>query len=114
MWLYTSSGFLSVVEDRSDPNKLYVRSRESAVFEDLFKGFEVIHTPNADYEWRVHVDKGEFGTILYNEIFNIDYDNFKDHVKVASPHLEYCYNRVYYATYTLGEDDERVRFVAIN
>jgi hypothetical protein len=87
MWIFTSQGFFSVVED--SPDRLVVRSRTREDLERLVEltrlttthpGFPIEATPDRDYPWRFHCTRETWAWILWVLGERIDYPNFKDEV----------------------------------
>ena len=80
MWLFTQQGFLSAVQHRDNHDLLMVRARDRASLEPLVVAFgaEVLHTPRADYPYRVIVAKNQFSGWCSQQVQQIDYDNFKN------------------------------------
>lgn len=80
MWLYTKLGFYSVVLKRGDA-RLSIRSYVKQDLVNLIHHFElqteIWHTPDADYNYRIKLEKEEFAQILTELILQIDYSNFK-------------------------------------
>jgi len=79
MWIFTPTGFLSVVEHRDDSRCLIVRARAQ---EDLkgIAGFavqEIIEMPEADYRYRVEMARATFAAFMRFQVAEIDYPNFK-------------------------------------
>jgi hypothetical protein len=86
MWIFTTRGFYSVVQDASDPNMVVIRARHR---DDLVAlpflsaaPDHIIETPQADYPVRVRMQK----RIWVEDILpalgeEITYPNFKDAVK---------------------------------
>ena len=103
MWIYTTEGFMSAVVDRDDPGMLYLRSREPIVFDEFFRGKELIQLEKSDYEWRIHVSKDEFLTFMEKHVDDLRYDNFKEAAFKSCPWLINTYSRVYNATLNLGD-----------
>jgi len=83
MWLFTTQGFYSVVEDRDDPQWLLVRTRTR---EDLtalgsqVEGLEVFENADADYRWRARLLREEWLAAVAQLAHAIDYPNFKEAV----------------------------------
>jgi len=80
MWIYTADGFYSVVRKG---RALMVRSRVEGDLEKLFP--EALHdrikrTPEADYLFRIAVDRRTFEAAMVKAMRGIDYPNFKDAV----------------------------------
>jgi hypothetical protein len=90
MWVMTTSGFYSAVQDRDDHTMLIVRSRtkeDADALADLINGsvrpqlhVTVERTPDADYAYRVRVPKPAFAWVLWQAAEGIDYPNFKEAV----------------------------------
>jgi hypothetical protein len=86
MWITTTGGFVSLVEDREDPGLLQVRAR---VLEDItanFPGAEVLVVPGADYRYRARVNRQQVADRLAAAVMAIDYPgHFKDVAIQRSP-----------------------------
>lgn len=86
MWVMTTDGFYSAVQHRTSPGWLIVRSRTEGDITRLAhwldeitdRWVEIVHTPDADYAWRVTVRKADFAQYLVASAEAIDYPNFKD------------------------------------
>ena len=102
MWIITNKGIISVVQDRHDPERLLVRSRNKAflqsVVEDL--GHEVTEDQNADYPYRLFMGRMEFMDVLLQEVEKIKYPNFKN--SVVDPVLQGLYSKVWSILSVLG------------
>jgi hypothetical protein len=83
MWLFTSSGFISIVE--KDADHLAVRARDSLSLSSLAQsyGVEIRSTPTADYPYRIFITKDQFKNWLSNQPGQIDYKNFKSEVSIT-------------------------------
>ena len=82
MWFCLNNGFLSVVADKDNANRLMVRARRKADLSNIFgPDAEVIETPEADYGWRVFIDRERFKVLVNALIDRIDYTNFKNSVR---------------------------------
>lgn len=87
MWVFTTEGFYSVVENDEDPSMLTVRTRtvqDAANLQDRLQDIrcyvEVKASPHRDYGWRLIVPRQKWAVYLQNMVENIDYTNFKDKV----------------------------------
>lgn len=82
MWLMTTDGFFSAVEDRDDPHAVFVRARVRGDAEQLAAavGGAVLETPAADYRFRVRMTKADWAGYVADCARAIDYDNFKNAV----------------------------------
>jgi len=83
MWLFTSSGFISIVE--KDADHLAVRARDSLSLSSLAQsyGVEIRSTPTADYPYRIFITKDQFKNWLSNQPGQIEYKNFKSQVSIT-------------------------------
>jgi len=80
MWIYTTDGFYSVVEDRNDPDCLWVRARVEGDLERLWPDADVLETPDADYRFRAALSRQEVAAGIAKSILEIDYSNYKDNI----------------------------------
>jgi hypothetical protein len=83
MWIFTTSGFLSVVQHHNRAGDLLVRARVRAdlvAFCDATGAPAPTETPKRDYRWRTVVPATTFATYLADEAQAIDYGNFKNAV----------------------------------
>ena len=119
MWIYSVTGFVSVVQDRDDLDTLVVRGRLKADVDafcaracDLYDQCEldaprptVQHTPKADYHYRVRIPREVFGLMLQVLVREIDYGNFKSAVGERQGHArKSVYHRVWSETVLLAEE----------
>jgi hypothetical protein len=83
MWLFTTSGFISIVE--KDANHLAVRARDSLSLSSLAQSYdvEIRSTPTADYPYRIFLSKDQFKNYLHNQAGLINYKNFKSEVAIT-------------------------------
>jgi hypothetical protein len=108
MWLFTPSGFLSIVADLDRPGHALVRSR---VREDL-EAFCVRtgapalrETPDRDYRFRTSVPLAIVAKDLAAQAEGIDYPNFKSAVAERQGHdRAHRYGRIWSVMYDLQED----------
>ncbi len=84
MWLYTTVGFYSVVQDKNRPDHVMVRARAR---EDLDKLLGLLHWEahytilewtGTDYAYRVFMPKQDWAALMSLLIQRLDYTNFKD------------------------------------
>ncbi len=82
MWLFTETGFVSVVQKDPNEDLLTVRARDKESLEDLAVkfGLSIIKTPMADYPYRVDIQRNDFASYVSAEIALLDYPNFKSQV----------------------------------
>lgn len=88
MWLMTTDGFFSAVQDRDEPGSVLVRARVRGDLEQLAETLDttVLETPDADYPFRVRVSKADWGGYVASCAEGIDYDNFKNAVGARQGH----------------------------
>ena len=86
MWIFSKYGYFSIVKKKyGDQVKDYqVRARSYTDLEQLLQHTpileRIIHTPNADYHYRITVDADELNDILSTLSHSIEYDNFKGEI----------------------------------
>lgn len=112
MWIATSHGFFSAVQDRDDPDVLRVRCRVRDDAEYLVgrmtslghAGLRIERDETADYLFRVLVPRSGLALFLAEEVLRIDWSNFKDRVKeVQGAERAAAYQRVWGALADLQE-----------
>ena len=83
MWLFTTTGFISIVEH--DADHLVVRARDSFSLSPLVQSYnvEIRSTPTADYPYRIFLSKDQFKNYLHNQTGLINYKNFKSEVAIT-------------------------------
>ena len=83
MWLFTTSGFISIVE--KDADHLVVRARDCLSLSPLAQSYdvEIRSTPAADYPYRLLLSKDQFKNYLHNQAGLINYKNFKSEVAIT-------------------------------
>lgn len=82
MWLATQHGFYSIVQKA--PDEFHVRSRLKSDLENLIRLVEmdpgIHHWPQADYHFRIIVDRQQFTRIMGEMALALDYPNFKNRI----------------------------------
>jgi hypothetical protein len=103
MWLYTDQGAVSVVKNRNRDGELIVRSRDKETLEALCpQHYAMIITTTAnDYPFRIFMSKEDWIECLTDYVDDMEYDNFKNHVKTTRPDILRPYYEVYNATLDL-------------
>ena len=90
MWIINDDGFFSAVQDWDNNDWVFVRSRSETdlkAFKQIAQSdtdnpgwlAEILHTPDRDYQWRIHTPKHIWAQYLATKATNIDYGNFKNH-----------------------------------
>lgn len=82
MWVMTSAGFFSAVEDRNNNLNVIVRARAETDIKKMaaLTGSRYAKTPDADYPYRLTCGKEVWANTLKVLALNINYDNFKNSV----------------------------------
>jgi len=86
MWVVTQTGFISIIQRLpEDTNLLNVRSRDQLSLLAICKTLRlnrhrVMHTPEADYEFRLELTREQVNKFLASQVQAVDYPNFKDRV----------------------------------
>jgi hypothetical protein len=113
MWIFTRSGFLSVVADREHPGHALVRARVRADLEAFCERTGApapVETPERDYRFRTSVPFGVLAADLAFEAQAIDYPNFKAAVAERQGHDRAArYGQVWAVMRDLQEDAVRPR-----
>ena len=83
MWIFTTSGFVSAVQDKADCT-IIVRSRDRLSLSDISEQFNarLVATPRADYPYRLVLKPQQFADWVKEQAVSIDYPNFKSAVKI--------------------------------
>jgi hypothetical protein len=87
MWLFTSGGFISVVQHSEKPETLIVRARDEDSLLSLVgaTGATLRHTPSNDYPYRIEALREAFSAWVADQVFNLDYTNYKAHMWSQRP-----------------------------
>ena len=108
MWIFTDTGFISIVRKPERPDSLTVRARDRKSLEALatLASAEIKRSPHGDYPYRVFVGDAEFNQWLLSRTAELDYSNFKNQVaKTRGSKFAHLLHDVWAAM--LGaEDDE--------
>ncbi len=93
MWLFTTSGFYSIVEKPWDrlAGTLTVRARVAADLDRLRSGIlpalgPTVHDPAADYRFRAQAPREAVALAVAQAVQDLDYDNFKSAVGKVQGH----------------------------
>jgi hypothetical protein len=93
MWIFQNRSFLSIVQNRDDPNTLLVRARVAGHIQQVFPEAKVFTDPKADYLYRALIGRKAVAQAVAATVEKIDYDNFKD--SVDDDHLHVAYMKVW-------------------
>lgn len=116
MWLFTDTGFVSIVQAYGDPTVLTVRARVKADLAPIIAAHEThhhetpdVHTrPGADYPWRLLTSRAVVQAFMREAIDRLDYHNFKGAIVQQEPDgvaRERVYHHVWEAALDLEELD---------
>ena len=89
MWICLNKAFLSVVQNRDDPDTLLVRARVAGHIQRVFPEAKVFTDSKADYLYRAFIGRKAVARAVAASIESIDYDNFKDSVDDDRLHVAY-------------------------
>lgn len=93
MWLFTKTGYFSIIRDLHSPDFLCVRSRVAGDLELLVPRAKVTENRITDYRYRARVPAPWIVSAVAEEITWIDYDNFKGAIR--DPRRSRAYNEVW-------------------
>jgi hypothetical protein len=88
IWIFSESGFVSVVRHRDHPHLLLVRSRDRDSLASLCRRVrlaesEISELANADYRFRLVCSDAVLLRFLRFSVEELDYANFKDRVSTT-------------------------------
>jgi len=102
MWIFTTDGFFSVVQDHRDKNMVHVRARRREHLEGLLRTLatalrnryswkmpQILGTDTADYPVRVIMSRVVWADYLEYSGKTINYDNFKSRVSGSGEWAEH-------------------------
>ena len=78
MWIFTTKGFLSIVQHKDVPDSFQIKSRVRDPLEALWPSHEIVVIDWADYRFRINIRKEEAIPVLAQEIEGVLYTSFKD------------------------------------
>ena len=77
MWLFTTYGFLSVVQHKDVTDHFQVKSRVRAPLEALWPEHDILVIDWADYRFRITIEKSVALPVLLEVMGSVDYTSFK-------------------------------------
>ena len=86
MWVFTSTGMLSVVAHRESANNLLIRARSPLHIREMLPYAAIDETQNADYPFRTIISRELFANVIADYSLNISYDNFKSSIEEYNFH----------------------------
>jgi len=78
MWIFTTKGFLSIVQHMDLPGHFQVKARVPSPIEELWPDYEIEVIDWADYRFRITISKDEVIPVLIKEIESVLYTSFKN------------------------------------
>jgi len=106
MWIYTTFGMFSVIEDPDDDKRVVVRARDKEHLHQLLNRTgntgTIIDTPQGDYACRVFMSRKKWARVSESLMNLIDYTNFKNacEVRVTGSHYQKLLIKVWEATWS--------------
>ena len=89
MWIFTNSGFISVVADRNSTGNLLVRARVRGHIQAMFPCADVFTDEHADYYYRALLPRKTVADAMAQSVEAIAYPNFKNSVSDPALHASY-------------------------
>jgi hypothetical protein len=88
MWLFSETGFVSVVQDPQDKNKMVVRARDEESLKPLVDNYDVkiVKLKNRDYPARVFLTREQFVDWLVELGETLQYTNYKNQATASRGH----------------------------
>lgn len=88
MWIYSTKGFFSVVENKDEPGQVIIRARLQKDIQNLkgifnslkFRTTKIAVNSRTDYRYRFIADRMAWITIMIRLMVDLHYTNFKDAV----------------------------------
>lgn len=95
MWLFTSKGFLSVVNHREDSEVFIVRARQYNHLAEYVSTKHIWEDPNADYRYRALITYDELVALMMAAVNDLTYDNFKNSIPAHDHRYKAAASRVW-------------------
>lgn len=88
MWIFSTKGFFSVVQQENDPDQVLIRARLKKDIQGLKRLFDALELKtsrtivnrNFDYKYRFSADRMDWILVMNRLMLDLDYRNFKDAV----------------------------------
>lgn len=110
MWIATTDGFFSVVEDHFDRRFLFVRARSRDDLKNLAATLKaepaILSTPTADYPWRLRVRRRTWKKYLGRAVDALSYGNFKGAISARAPARAAIYSTVWSVLWRIERENE--------
>jgi hypothetical protein len=72
MWIFLNNAFVSIVNDKDNPDNLIVRARHHGDIRRVFPRAKVVITPEADYRYRACLPRTLVAEKIASQIAGID------------------------------------------
>ena len=105
MWIFTTKGFLSIVQHNSMPGHFQVKSRAIDPLEALWPDQEIEEIDWADYRFRITMTKEKTLDVLTTEVRDVTYTSFKDQCREDHDY-HYALTRVWSIMYNYQQGNE--------
>ena len=79
MWIFTTKGFLSIVQHNSKSEYYQIKSRVSEPLEQFWPDQVIQVIDWADYRYRIDIKKSDASPVIAEILDSIDYTSFKNH-----------------------------------
>ena len=89
MWIGLNNGWLSIVEDYNDEERLLVSARKLEHITNTFPDCDYFKDSDADYPYRAFISRDVVAKVIADSVAMIDYPNFKNSVKDGTLHNAY-------------------------
>lgn len=77
MWIFTTHGFVSIVQHNGDPEMFQVKSRTPRPLEKFWPKSDIEVIKWADYRYRISINKGPVIEALGSILRGLEYTSFK-------------------------------------
>jgi hypothetical protein len=81
MWIYTTGGFYSLIQNDTNPTRITIRSRVDGDLQRLWPAAEIEATPQNDYLYRTTLSRAQTLAAIAEQVQAIDYGNYKSAVR---------------------------------
>jgi len=94
MWIFTVDGYYSAVEDKDDPSRIMVRSRQESDLKNLIKrldreDLDLLVSTDSDYAFRIFIPRELWISYLESSGQELNYTNFKARAIAPGDHCRY-------------------------
>ena len=108
MWIAWNDAFLSIVVDKNNSDRLWVRARRRIDLENVVgRSAEILETPERDYRFRASLSRPQLKELVCDRIDRLDYGNFKDSVR--NEDLHDLYAKMWELHWAYGQSDPATR-----